>query len=119
MGNTDNKGLEQYSTRRQKYIYIYITRFLCTRFYNHYRCSVIELIGSLRKHDVDHCHLKMQIRVAAIISQLFQAITLAKCVLTILQLNWNQRFRDKGTKLNICHHMLTSSTQLQNSHFTS
>ena len=32
---------------------------------------------------------------------------------TILELNWNQRFRDKKTKLNICHHMLTSSTQLQ------
>ena len=41
---------------------------------------------------------------------------LAKCVLTILELNWNQRFRDK-TKVNICHHMLTSSTQLQNRTF--
>ena len=29
-------------------------------------------------------------------------------------LNWKQRFRDKKTKLNICHHMLTSYTQLQN-----
>ena len=38
---------------------------------------------------------------------------LAKCVLTILELNWNLHFRDKKTKLNICHHMLTSSTQLQ------
>ena len=40
---------------------------------------------------------------------------LAKCVLTILELNWNQHgFRDKTSKLNICHHILTSSTQLQN-----
>ena len=31
---------------------------------------------------------------------------------SILELNWNQRLRDKKTKLNICHHMLTSSTQL-------
>ena len=48
---------------------------------------------------------------------LFRVITFAKCVLTILKLNWNQRFRDKRTKLNICHQMLTSSTQLQNRSF--
>ena len=36
------------------------------------------------------------------------------CVLTILELNWNQRLEHKQTKLNICHHILTSSTQLQN-----
>ena len=28
--------------------------------------------------------------------------------------NWNQRLGLKETKLNICHHMLTSSPQLQN-----
>ena len=39
---------------------------------------------------------------------------LEKCVLTILELNWNQRLGHKKTNLNICHHMLTSSTQLQN-----
>ena len=42
---------------------------------------------------------------------------LEKCVLTILELNWNQRLRQKKTKLNICHHMRTSSTQLQNRSF--
>ena len=42
---------------------------------------------------------------------------LEKCVLTILELNWNQRLGHKKTKLNICHHRLTSSTQLQNSSF--
>ena len=42
---------------------------------------------------------------------------LAKCVLTFLELNWNQRCRGKNTKLNICHHLLTSSTQLQNRSF--
>ena len=31
---------------------------------------------------------------------------LKKCVLTVLELNWNK------TKLNICYHMLTSSTQI-------
>ena len=36
---------------------------------------------------------------------------------TIPELNWNQRFWDNRTKLNICHHMLTSSTQLQNRSF--
>ena len=42
---------------------------------------------------------------------------LEKCVLTNLELNWNQRLGRKKTKLNICHHMLTSSTQLQNRSF--
>ena len=42
---------------------------------------------------------------------------LEKCVLTILELNWNQRSGHKKTKLNIFHHMLTSSTQLQNRSF--
>ena len=37
--------------------------------------------------------------------------------LTILELNWNLRFRNKKTELNICYHMLTSSTQLQNRSF--
>ena len=39
---------------------------------------------------------------------------LAQCVLTILELNWNQRLGHKKTKLNICHQTLASSTQLQN-----
>ena len=42
---------------------------------------------------------------------------LEKCVLTILELNWNQRLGHKWTKLNICHHMLTSSTHLKNRSF--
>ena len=36
-------------------------------------------------------HLKMWFRVSAIIFQLFKVILLEKCVLTILELNWNQR----------------------------
>ena len=59
----------------------------------------------------------MWLRVSAIIFQLFKLIMLEKCVLTILELNWNQRLGDKKTKLNICHHMLTSSIQLQNRSF--
>ena len=62
-------------------------------------------------------HLKMWLHVSAIILQLFKLIMLEKCVLTILELNWNQRLGHKRTKLNICHHMLTSSTQLQNRSF--
>ena len=42
---------------------------------------------------------------------------LEKCVVTVLELNWNKRLGHKKTKLNICHHMLTSSTQLQNRSF--
>ena len=55
----------------------------------------------------------MYFRVSAIIFLLFKVIMLEKCVLIILELNWNQRLGHKKTKLNICHHMLTSSTQLQ------
>ena len=54
-------------------------------------------------------HLKMSLRVSAIF-QLFKVIMPEKCALTILDLNRNQR-------LNICHHMLTSSTQLQKRSF--
>ena len=39
---------------------------------------------------------------------------LEKCVLTIPELNWNQRLGHKKTKLNISHHMLS---QLQNRSF--
>ena len=39
---------------------------------------------------------------------------LEKCVLAIPELNWNQRLGHKKTKLNNCHHMFMSSTQLQN-----
>ena len=49
----------------------------------------------------------MYLRFSAKISQLFQLIILAKCVVCILELNWDQRFWAKETKLNICHHILT------------
>ena len=42
---------------------------------------------------------------------------LEKCLLTALELILNQRLGHKKTKLNICRHMLTSSTQLQNKSF--
>ena len=42
---------------------------------------------------------------------------LEKRVLTILELNWNQRLGQYKTKLSICYHMLTLSTQLQNRSF--
>ena len=42
---------------------------------------------------------------------------LEKYLLTVLELIWNQRLGHKKAKLNICHHMLTSSTQLQNRSF--
>ena len=59
----------------------------------------------------------MQLRVFAIIFQIFKVIMFEKCVLTILELNWNQRLGHTKRKLNICHHMLTSSNQLQNRSF--
>ena len=42
---------------------------------------------------------------------------LTKCILNFLELNWYQQFGDNKKILNICHHMLTSSTQLQNKSF--
>ena len=42
---------------------------------------------------------------------------LEKCLLTVLELIWNQRLGRKKTKLNMCQHMLTSSTQLKNRSF--
>ena len=62
-------------------------------------------------------HLKTWLRFSAVIFQFFKVIILDKCVLIILELNWNQRLGHKKTKLNICHHMLTLSTQLQNRSF--
>ena len=62
-------------------------------------------------------HLKMWLPLYVLIFQLLKVIMLDKCVLTILDLNWNQRLGFKKTKLNICHHMLTSSTQLHNRSF--
>ena len=50
--------------------------------------------------------------------RLLKVITLTKRVLTILKLNWSQRFAGKKTKLNICHHTPTASTKLQNRSFT-
>ena len=61
-------------------------------------------------------HLKMYLRVSAIVSQLFKVTMLSKCVLTILEFNWDQRFKDKII-LNICQHMLTTITQQQNRSF--
>ena len=67
-----------------------------------------------RRRRKPECHLKMWLRVSAIIFQLFKLIMLKKCVLTILELNWNKHLGHEKTKLNICHHTLTSSTHLQN-----
>ena len=50
-------------------------------------------------------------------SKLVCSLLLEKFVLTILGLNMNQRLGHKKTKINICHLMLTSSTQLQNRSF--
>ena len=77
-----------------------------------------ELKQTRRRRKRERClKLKCRPRVSAIIFQLFKLLRLEKCVLTILELNWNQRLGHKQTKLNICHHMLTSSTQLQNKSF--
>ena len=60
--------------------------------------------------------LRREMTCFAVISELFKVITVAKCVLTIQELNWNQRFRDKKIKLNIpsscAHVVLTTAKQV-------
>ena len=77
------------------------------------------LLGSVSKHDVDGSENIWKCNFAFL--QLFfnhsNSFYFKKCALTILELNCNQRLGHKKTKLNICHHMLTSSTQLQNRSF--
>ena len=79
--------------------------------------SVIRELKQTRRRRKRERHLKMELRVSAITFQLFKLIMLEKCVLTILELSWNLHLGNKKTKLNICHHVLTSSTQLQNRSF--
>ena len=77
-------------------------------------------IRSFSKHHFDYSEniiWKSNFEFLPSISQLFKVIELAKCIQTILHFNWNQRFRGKRTKFNICHHMPTSSKQLQNRSF--
>ena len=79
--------------------------------------SVIRELKQTRRRRKRERHLKMSLHVSAIIFYILKVIMLEKCVLTILELNWNQRLGHRKTKLNICHHMLTLSTQLQNRSF--
>ena len=86
-----------------------------------WRVVINEVLGSLSKHDVDgsknviwRCNFAFLLQS---FFQLFNVIMLEKCVLSILELNRNQRLGHKKTKLNICQHILTSYTQLQNRSF--
>ena len=54
--------------------------------------NILEPFYSLMTVANTQTHLKMLLCISAIISQLFKVIALAKCVLTILELNWNQCF---------------------------
>ena len=93
-----------------------LSALFCLRYKNVAVFSNRELKQTRRRRKRER-HLEMSLRVSAIIFQLFKVIMFEKCVLTILELNWNQRMGHKKAKLNICHHMLTSSTQLQNRSF--
>ena len=77
------------------------------------------LVGSLSNHDDDGSENVISKCNFAFLQSFFNysKSLFEKCVLTILELNWSQRLGHKKTKLNICHHMLTSSTQLQNRSF--
>ena len=55
----------------------------------------LEQTGRRRKRER---HLKMSLRVFAIIFQLFKVVMFEKCALTILELNWSQRLGHKEDK---------------------
>ena len=77
-----------------------------------------DLFGGLSKHDVDAARTTSQ-NVTSCFCNPFSLIQshYACKMYSNYPRNWNRRFRDKKTKLNICHQMLTSSTQLQNRSF--
>ena len=55
------------------------------------------------KDDVDNSENASSEKVTSRLSNHFyMVITLAKCVLSILKVNWSQRFRDKRIKLKAC-----------------
>ena len=58
-------------------------------------------------------HLKMSLRVSAITFQLFKVITLEKCALTILELNWNRSLGQDKIEHLLSYAHVTLSTQLQ------
>ena len=84
-----------------------------------WKAQFVKTMGSLSKHDVDgsenviwKCNFSFDNHFSII-----PTCYAWKCVPAILQFNWTQALGCKKTKLNICHHMLTSSTQLQNRSF--
>ena len=62
------------------------------------------IIGSLSKQDV-HGGENVIWKCNFVFLQSFKVIVLAKCVLIILELNWNQRISGKKRKLNIYYHI--------------
>ena len=57
-------------------------------------------------------HLKMSLRVSAIIFQLFKVSMPEKCALTILELNWNQRLgQDKIEHLSSYAHVVHTTAK--------
>jgi len=72
-------------------------------------------VEGLSKDDVDDSENVIRKCNFPFLQSFLKVNTLANCVLTILELNWNQRFRDKKTKLKL--YLLSSSTQLQNRSF--
>ena len=71
--------------------------------------NYFNILASLGKHEIDD-HENI---VYAIISQLFQLIMLPKCVLNIMEINWNKRHRDKKAKLNICRQVQKRNMPVQ------
>ena len=82
------------------------TRGFFQAFFRYCSSSVIRELKQTRRSRKRKRHLKIQLRVFAIIFQLFKVILLEKCILTILEVNCNQRLGKNLTS--------TSSTQLQN-----
>ena len=75
------------------------------------KLSNIRELNQTRRQRKREPYLKTILGGCPIISQLFKVITLANCVLTILELNWNQRFRGKRTKLSSYAHVVHTTAK--------
>ena len=92
----------------------------CARTVFRFLVAVIR-IGSLSNHDGDGSENVTWKCNFAFLQSFFnysKSLCLKKCVVTILELDWNQRLGHKRTKLNNSHHTVTCPHTCKTGHFT-
>ena len=74
--------------------------------------SISKKLKQTRRRLKRERHLKLSLRVSAIIFQVFKVIMPEKCALTILDLNWNQRLgQDKIEHLSLYAHVVHTTAK--------